>query len=233
MMSASRLAVALAFLVGLSGCVTREGSSEQPHRRDLMELGLSVHHFHDVHKRIPLDIKSADGTPLLSWRVDILQLVDPELYQEFHLQEPWDSPHNSKLIAKIPRWYASLPDDEQNGQTTVMMFTGPKTAFENPNANKWFAGVIDGLSHTIMVVEAGQDKAAAWTKPIDLIFDPADPKAAVGQIPETGLLAVFYDAYLRRIARDVPPSELAAMITAKGGETIALETWAPSARKGD
>lgn len=27
------------------------------------------------------------------------------LYEQFHLDEPWDSPHNIELLAKMPRTY--------------------------------------------------------------------------------------------------------------------------------
>ena len=47
-----------------------------------------------------------DGKPLLSWRVLILPYVEQEdLYKQFHLDEPWDSEHNKKLIEKMPAVY--------------------------------------------------------------------------------------------------------------------------------
>ena len=47
---------------------------------------------------------SADEKPLLSLRVHVLpDLGYEELYREFHLDEPWDSEHNAKLVAKMPR----------------------------------------------------------------------------------------------------------------------------------
>ena len=40
-----------------------------------------------------------DGNPLLSWRVHILPYMDyGQLYDQFHLDEPWDSEHNKKLL---------------------------------------------------------------------------------------------------------------------------------------
>src|SRR5262249_9748983 len=48
------------------------------------------------------------GTPLLSWRVMILPYLDQQaLYGQFHLDEPWDSPHNKTLIDKMPNIFAT------------------------------------------------------------------------------------------------------------------------------
>ena len=46
------------------------------------------------------------GKPLLSWRVHILPYLEAgHLYEQFHLDEPWDSEHNRQLIAKMPTSY--------------------------------------------------------------------------------------------------------------------------------
>jgi hypothetical protein len=47
--------------------------------------------------------------PFLSWRVAILPyLGQKKLYDEFKLDEPWDSEHNKKLIPKMPKVYAPV-----------------------------------------------------------------------------------------------------------------------------
>ena len=54
----------------------------------------------------PAYTTSKDGKPLLSWRVLILPYLEQEaLYKQFHLDEPWDSPHNRTLIARMPTVY--------------------------------------------------------------------------------------------------------------------------------
>ena len=48
-------------------------------------------------------IPGPDGQPNLSWRVALLPYLDhPDLYEAFHHDEPWDSPHNKALIARMP-----------------------------------------------------------------------------------------------------------------------------------
>ena len=66
-----------------------------------------LHNYHRRHNAFPPAFSSSkDGKPLLSWRVLILPFLDQNsLYQEFHVDEPWDSPHNRALVAKMPAVY--------------------------------------------------------------------------------------------------------------------------------
>lgn len=72
------------------------------------------------------------GKPLLSWRVLILPFIDDQygLYKQFHLDEPWDSDHNKKLIAVMPSLYKS-PSSKVPGQgrTNCLTVRGTQTAF--------------------------------------------------------------------------------------------------------
>jgi hypothetical protein len=69
-----------------------------------------------------------------------------------------------------------------------------------------------------MFVQAGPDKAVPWTKPEDLPFDPEDPMAALGEVPETGVQAAFFDGSCRMLPRFLDPETVKAMITPAGGE---------------
>ena len=70
----------------------------------------------------------------------------------------------------------------------------------------------------LAVVEVGEDRAVTWTKPDDLPFDPDQPLAALGTIPEEGFYAVGMglvpthiqrnvsgDAFRRLVEGDPPP----------------------------
>ena|ERR1700722_698125 len=74
-----------------------------------LQVNLALLGYHDAHGRFPpAVIRSPDGKPLYSWRVAILPLIDSaRLYEEFHQDEPWDSPHNIKLLPKMPPSYAA------------------------------------------------------------------------------------------------------------------------------
>src|SRR5437016_5050491 len=67
------------------------------------QLQLAIHNYHNVHGKLPGPIRDKAGQPLLSWRVTILPFIEGDaLHKEFHLDEPWDSPHNLTLLKRMP-----------------------------------------------------------------------------------------------------------------------------------
>ena len=164
-----------------------------------------------------------DGTPLLSWRVLLLPyLAEEDLYREFKLDEPWDSPHNLRLLDRMPATYAApgykkgrLPPHH----TVCHVFVGPGTAFEGPGG-RTLKDFPDGQSNTLLIVEAGDP--VPWTKPANLPFDPARVEVPRGLFKD-GYRAGFADGSVRFVPHDAPPDRLRAAITRNGGETNGLE----------
>ncbi|MFP6666819.1 MAG: DUF1559 domain-containing protein, partial [Pirellulales bacterium] len=144
-------------------------------------------------KLIPAAAPAKEGGPPVSWRVRALpHLEHKDLYDEYRLDEPWDSPNNLKLLKKMPRFYGDDPD----GRTRFMVFTGEGSLFPTATAALPFDDIKDGQYTTILLVEAGPEKAVPWTKPQDLPFDPKDPAAALGEVPQEGFTAVFLDLHI-------------------------------------
>ena len=106
---------------------------------------------------MPSNIRDREGSPLLSWRVAILPYIEEDsLYKEFHLDEPWDSPHNIQLLPRMPRNYKSVGEQPPEPHMTFYRgFTGPGTAFERDGLTleKDFP---NGTDETVLVVEAGE-----------------------------------------------------------------------------
>src|SRR5262249_38557599 len=73
-----------------------------------------------------------DGKPLLSWRMLLLPYLDQkELYKEFKLDEPWDSTHNRKLLAKAPAVFLPVRGaGDAKDSTFFQVFTGKAAMFE-------------------------------------------------------------------------------------------------------
>ena len=78
----------------------------------LKQIGVALHAYHEAHGRLPAArVEGKDGRPLHSWRVELLPFLgedEKKLHAEFKLDEPWDSPHNKKLLARMPQVYQPL-----------------------------------------------------------------------------------------------------------------------------
>ena len=157
-----------------------------------------------------------EGKPLLSWRVHVLPyLEEVALYKQFHLDEPWDSEHNRKLIAKMPAIYAH-PDLEP-GKTHFLVPVGPGTVFEG-DKGRLVREITDGTSKTLMVVEADDNAAVVWTKPDDLTYDPNNPVQNLGNLRAGGFIASRCDCSVGFFARTVDPQVLAALFSRAGSD---------------
>lgn len=67
---------------------------------NLRQIGIACHEHHDAYGYFPSD------NSRLSWRVRILPYLEQKwLFDQFHHDEPWDSPHNIKLLPLMPKVY--------------------------------------------------------------------------------------------------------------------------------
>ena len=80
------------------------------------------------------------------------------LYRQFHLDEPWDSPHNSKLIEKMPKHVFAIPNSpaQQQYRTCFVRPFGENTVCP-PKKAVAIKEITDGTSVTIMIVEADEN----------------------------------------------------------------------------
>jgi hypothetical protein len=188
----------------------------------LKRIGLGMHNYHDTYVKFPVADNplwfDANGRPNLSWRVHLLPYVDElNLYQEFKLNEPWNSPHNSQLIPRIPAIFQSA--SRQGTKTPFVTMSGPQTPFAG-KFGPMMREFTDGSSNTILVIHVADDKMVNWTEPVDLVFDPNNPLAAIGSIPATGIPVVFVDGFAGRIKPTVTTEIFKAMVTPSGGEIV-------------
>jgi hypothetical protein len=191
-------------------------------KNNLKQLGIAMHNYESTHGQLPPSaIVSKDGKRLLSWRVLLLPyLEEDKLFKQFKLDEPWDSDHNKKLLARMPRVYApTLAKKVQPGATPFQVFTGPGTIFPG-NRGSQITDITDGTSNTILIVEAAS--AVPWTKPEDLPFDPKKPLPRLGGRFEAGFLLALADGSVFLGKKDFDQDILRSCITASGGEVVDL-----------
>jgi hypothetical protein len=207
--------------------------------RRLREIGWALHTYHDVHGQFPpAAVTDKDGRPLYSWRVAILPYLEDlqarPLAREFRRDEPWDSPHNHRLLPQMPAPFA-LPWEPAEGRTHYQVVVGPGTAFDRPGLK--MADFPDGPDNTVLVVEARD--SVPWTKPADVGYDPAGPLPAMGGLcqkpyrktdPRTdraGFNACFLDLKVRFVGGEVPPETIRGLLTRNGGEATAADQLEP------
>jgi hypothetical protein len=186
-----------------------------------------MHNYHDTFKKFPANaIYSQDGKPLLSWRVAILPFIEENaLYNEFRLNEPWDSEHNKRLLDRMPKIYApgGAVAAEPNS-TFYQVFTGKDTIFEGTNG-LGIAAITDGTSNTILAVEAG--KAVPWTKPDDVPYDAKDNLPKLGGLFKEGFHILMADGSVRFVRRDFDQQTLRLAITRNDGQVVDLDKLNP------
>ena len=134
------------------------------------------------------------------------------------MDEPWDSEHNKKLIPLMPPVYTNART-LRPGMTNYLAVCGTGLMFDGEKGRK-MAEIEDGLSNTIMIVEADDDHAVIWTKPEDWEFDPKQPLAGLGHVWPGEFLVLFADASAHPISDKIDPKKFHAMLTVAGGEEV-------------
>ena len=200
---------------------SQKAASRRALTMPLRQIGLAFHNYHDTFNGLPsyCAAKNDDGKNKgLSWRVYLLPYMEEvALYQEFHLDEPWDSDHNKTLIERMPKIF-ECEGVEKPGYTSLHVFTGEGTPLGGEEPTR-FGNITDGMSNTLMVVEAGPDKADIWTKPSGIEFNPEDPKAALGKLAETFRI-LFFDGSVREISSEIDDETLNRLIQHADGEVV-------------
>lgn len=168
--------------------------------------------------------RDANGRPLLSWRVHILPFMEGgKLYDQFHLDEPWDSEHNRKLIEQMPEFYQD-PDAKvraaigDQGRTTIVAPIGEGTVFGSGPEGMKHGDIKDGSSNTIAIVEVVPERAVVWTKPDDWQVDMAKPLNGVQRDDREGFVTGWYDGHAAFIPNSVDPAVFRGKLTYAGGE---------------
>jgi prepilin-type processing-associated H-X9-DG protein len=230
---ATAVPVAIAMLVPAVQS-SRVAAQRSQSVNNLKQIGLALHNFHSANDHFPADVRSKDGSPLLSWRVQILPFVEQQaLFNEFKLDEPWDSPHNKALIELMPAVFAVPHSPAEPGTTFYRGFSGPRAIFDKavPKGVS-IRAITDGTSNTIAVVEAKE--AVPWTKPDSDIPSGEDSikpeqldalRAQLGGHFPHGFNVVFCDGSVRFIRDVINLLTLRALITRDGGEVVSSDSF--------
>lgn len=211
---------------------------------ELQEVADALERYRRDHGHYPTPAISQDGKPLLSWRVAILPYLrkrgdgysddygfgEPEeegtyadLYERFHLDEPWDSTHNRALLSQLPGPYRPVRFPYyhwHNRKTGVMLVVGdtaltPPTGHATPKAAK------DGPGMTILAVQRDHpEDAVYWSKPADLTWKKNGDLPRLDPITGFGFLAIMADGRVRVVPGRTPAKVIRALVSPAGREKL-------------
>ncbi len=187
----------------------------------LKQLGLAVHNYYDVNKALPTFANfGPNGKPLLSWRVLLLPFVGQQkLYQEFHLDEPWDSEHNKKLIPRMPEIFKTPGyAGGEHGMTTYLAPLAENAIWTGTAAKVKLSDITDGTSNTILLIDAADNLGVPWTKPADYAYDPKHAAAGLSQRFDMRALVLRADGSVGLLPAKMEAAKILALFTRNGGE---------------
>jgi Protein of unknown function (DUF1559) len=202
----------------------RQAAQRMDSSNNLKQLGLAMHNYESAYRTLPATaiLEKGTGKPLLSWRVAMLPFIEQAgLYNQFHLDEPWDSEHNIKLLEMMPATYQHKAKKVKPGHTVYLAPVNEETMLRKDELAK-FAQITDGTSNTIMLVEAGEEAAVPWTKPDDLDIDFENLLDVIEKLKSSAgpeiFQACFGDGSVRAISINIDMDVLKALLTRAGGE---------------
>ena len=198
-------------------------------QNDLRQLALGMINYDSAHRDFPAITRPpgagdevAGG---LSWRVHLLPYLGlTKLHKRFHVDEPWDSPHNRSLIESMPDEYKSdWPTAKVPvGYTLYQRPVGDGAIANFKGAVVGYDDIVDGSSNTILIVQVDPSAAVPWTQPVDYEIPTDTPLCKLGHIRSQGVfLVAMADGSVRRFdLAGVPNRIVHAFFTYAGGEAI-------------
>jgi hypothetical protein len=187
----------------------------------------------------PPVIQRPDGTVMHSWRVLILPYLDEkELFNDYDMNQPWDSPENLELTSRMPSVYRAASSQLYGTDSAYYLITGPATLFP-PAPSGAPAGTFRPLSpnsvsddpgQTLLVVEAStltSNYYPSWLEPRDLDVTlmqgviGTSPGREIGGVNVGGAVVATVDGRSHFLSDQTSPSTVMALITISGGEPLA------------
>lgn len=199
----------------------REAARRAACTNNMKQITLALHNYESQYGQFPpAYVADKDGKPLYSWRVLILPYMDHDyLYQQFNLDEPWDSPAN-RAVSQAAISLFQCPSDSSNQQgsnkTNYVMIVGQGCISDGPTGKR-MRDVPDGLSKTIILAEVANPDIS-WAEPRDLdaatmsyqINDPSGQECISSNHPRVANVA-FADGSVHVLSESTSPQTVREM----------------------
>jgi uncharacterized protein (TIGR03067 family) len=207
----------------------RATSDKEASRNNLKQIALAMHMYFDRQRQFPPAVfyphPDQKAAPY-SWRVALLHdLGYDDLFKQYKIDEPWDSPNNMKLLDKMPDVFRGPTDKEDSKNASYFALVGPDTMFEKNDTGRYKAGtriqdIKDGTARTILLVEAKRD--IPWTKPEDIDYDPEKPLPELGGYFEDGFCVSMADGSVHFLPKTISENVMRLLINKDDGQPVQL-----------
>jgi hypothetical protein len=202
----------------------REAAQRMQASNNLKQISMAMHNYHDAYAHVvPAAIQDENGKALLSWRVALLPyLGQQQLYDQFKLDEPWDSEHNKSLLSQIPPVYVdSLSGPLPPSMTTYRLPVMPGSIYSSAEPLR-FKDIKDGLSNTIWLMRAPRSAAVEWTNPAAWELDPSNLRSSVFGDARMAIVG-FGDGSIRTIEATISEEMLGFALQYADGEPVKID----------
>ena len=200
---------------------SREAASRTMCANNYKQVGIALIRFHDTNQALPPASLSSPGPAKASWRVAILPYLEQNnLYEQFAINEPVNSPTNLKAALITPKVY-ECPSGSlaAPGTTYHQALVGKNSALSDSRGTR-FATFLKGVSGTILTSES--KTSLGWASSGDLSFgtDAASLLPNLGGYPHAyGFHALFGDGSVRFVQSTIAADEFRGMASKTGSET--------------
>lgn len=214
----------IALLIALLLPATR--SAREAARRaqcvnNLKQIRLALHNYVSAYQVLPPAYTvDAQGRPLHSWRTLLLPYLELQsVYNTIDLSRPWNDPANARALETAPLVFRCPSVVEPQNKTTYLAVVGPDACFL-PRESRRLEEITDGTASTLMVIEAGSERAVPWMAPVD-----ADEALVLSLGPTTklphsgGMNAGFMDLSVKFLKASIPANVRRALISIAGNDT--------------
>ncbi len=200
----------------------REAASRQQSSNNMRQVALASHQHEMNYAHFPPPFvvpppgASVPPPDRLSWRVSVLPYVEQDnLFRQFKLDQPWNSPANAPLSNTVVKTYGD-PLDPVAPTTRYRCFYDNGAAFSTDPTQKTVLGRIpDGAANVIFYVESAD--TVPWARFNDFMFDPAGPLPSLGHPQRTAFLVAMGDGSVKFVNKSINPDVLKRCIHAADG----------------
>ncbi len=205
----------------------REAAARSQEQNNMKQIAIAMHNQHDVSNKwvVPYAVDSQGVTQTgNSFRVSLLPYMghDP-VYQAIDLTQPWDSVRNAPQTRLVIPQYQLVDDrSTQSNTTPYRAFVGGGAMFEADGKPVTMASITDGLSNTIMMVQATEQ--VPWAKPQELPYSKTTPLPKFGS-PRTpaGFNVMMADGSVRFVKSTISEQNLRNAIEKADGNLVNLD----------